>query len=307
MVLVVLTATVIWQRANYRQASQQANDLIQSMEALNKENLSLRAAADSLKTQNQSLADRLTAIEMARGPSRGDSTGSRQAVQDTAGVITLDDSGGAVTVLGARDIIRVVVDVGARTAYMGEVSGNESATPHLDALRGDATRSALRAGQQTDAPLPTPVSPVLTAIRSATPTLQWTPVASAREYVVSVAGEDGTVVWQANTGTQTRVAVPPATLQRGRVYFWQAEASVAGQTRLSPAVGFWLVDDETLRAIEAIEKTHEGSALIRASAYAAYGLYDEALAQVERLRAINPDNRSLETMRTNSRRRLGQQ
>ena len=53
-----------------------------------------------------------------------------------------------------------------------------------------------------------------------------------------------------------------------------------------------------------MEQAFSDSALARASMYAAYGLYDEALLQVERLAQLNPRDPQIERMRESLHRRL---
>lgn len=306
-VVLTLAAVLIWEQVRYDRLEQQSVALSGSAEVLRKENESLRATAESLEARNRSLVDRSTEVNKVTGPATqsGIDATNRKPFQDTAGTASI---GAGETVMLAQVTLPPELSASVRTLLTtGEVSPVASAVPKLMALRGDVTRSTLRAGQRSTTPSPVPISPVLTAIRSATPTLGWKAIPSALEYKVTVADEDGNVVWQSSAGTQTRLSVPPGTLQRGRVYFWQVEGIGTGESGLSPPVGFWLLDQRALREIEGIEQAFENSALVRASAYAAHGLYDEALTQVGRLALINPGNRQVERLRGSLRRQLGQE
>ena len=79
-------------------------------------------------------------------------------------------------------------------------------------------------------------------------------------------------------------------LQRGQPFFWQVEARVGEEARLSPAVGFWVLDEKSLREVEAVEQQYPASPLVLAALSETHGLYDEARTQVERVAAANPDS-----------------
>jgi hypothetical protein len=76
-------------------------------------------------------------------------------------------------------------------------------------------------------------------------------------------------------------------------------------------VGFWVLDEKTLRAVEAVEREGkapaEPSALVLVSVYEAHGLYEDALAQVERLAKKNPTSPFVRAMQDNLRRQMGRE
>ncbi|MBI1923044.1 zf-HC2 domain-containing protein [Candidatus Poribacteria bacterium] len=187
----------------------------------------------------------------------------------------------------------------------GMVTPLKSVRAAMAILGGDAVPGALRSAQGVEKPVPLPLSPVLTAVRSTAPTLQWKAVSGAEKYRVVVADPDHQIAWEDSTETQTRVTLPPSVLQRGQVYFWQVEAIVDGQSRLSPPVGFWVLNLRTLREVEAAERNYTTSALVLASVYEAHGLYEEALTQLERFTDMNPTSPSAQAMFHNLRRQLG--
>jgi hypothetical protein len=106
---------------------------------------------------------------------------------------------------------------------------------------------------------------------------------------------------------ETQVSLPSGILEHGEAYLWQVEAIGEEQPCRSSIVGFWVLNQETVHEVEAVERNYPTSALVRASVYEAYGLYEEALAQVERLVEMNLDNSSAQMMLHNLRRQLGRE
>jgi len=177
------------------------------------------------------------------------------------------------------------------------------------AVINDLTLDSQRRAQDKGNSLPVPVSPILTAIRPGNPTLHWNSVPGAQGYQVRIAyppdREDGKVIWEASVGTSTQAPVPPGVLQSGQVYLWQVETSVEGRSRVSPEAGFWVLDANSLRKVVTAERNYRRSALVRASVYETYGLYEEALSQVERLAKKNPNSSRAQAMLNQLRHRLG--
>ena len=175
----------------------------------------------------------------------------------------------------------------------------------------DLTRDAQRRAQGAEGSLPVPLSPIFTAIRPVTPTLRWISVPGAQAYQVRIAyppdREDGKIVWEASVGTNIQVTLPPGVLQSGQVYLWQVETSVEGRSRVSPEAGFWVIDAESLRKVTAAEQRYRRSALARASVYEAYGLYEEALSQIERLVRMNPTSPRAQAMLDQLRHKLSRE
>lgn len=184
----------------------------------------------------------------------------------------------------------------------GSVQPTKSTVIAMATLDSVRMESALRSAHAEESSKPVPLSPVLTAVRSVRPTLRWTGVPNAEGYVVRVADRSDRIVWEGDVGTQTQVTLPPGALKRGRVYFWQVEAFVEGQSLLSPIVGFWVIGEKDLSKVQAAERKYRSSVLVLASIYSAYGLYEEALAQIEQLKAMNPDNPFVKAMLQNLRR-----
>jgi hypothetical protein len=232
------------------------------------------------------------------------------AFRDTSGMVTINSDG----TVGLPDGSRLPVHLSRpvrEIATKGVVTMTEPALAALRTLRSDDIRGELRSARVTEKSIPIPRSPVLTAIRSTRPTLRWEAVTGAQQYKVTVAypreKENGKVIWESGVVTQTQVILPTGELRQGEVYMWQVEALANGSTSLSPAVGFWVVDKGSLRDVQAIEQSYKNSALMLASVYAAHGLYEEAVAQIEKLSYINPTNLFVRDMLRTLRRQLNKE
>jgi hypothetical protein len=137
--------------------------------------------------------------------------------------------------------------------------------------------------------------------------LRWKEFPGAQRHEMRVVDRDNHLVWKDSVETQTQVTVPPDQLKQGLVYFWQVQAFVEGEAHVSPAVGFFVLSLKALREVESAERKYKGSALVLASMYEAYGLYEEALSQVERLHQMNPTSLIVEGKLHKLRQRLGKE
>jgi hypothetical protein len=175
----------------------------------------------------------------------------------------------------------------------------------MAALTTSITRGAPNLGE----PTPVPLTPVRTGIRITTPTLHWKQVPGAAQYSVTLAyaetENDGKVIWEGNAGARDHMTVPGNLLKEGHSYLWQLKARVGQRSLSSPTVGFWVIDSVSLRDVEAGEREYQSSALIRAALYERHGLYEEALAEIERLNKANPKSPATQEMLRNLRRKLG--
>jgi hypothetical protein len=221
-------------------------------------------------------------------------------LQDTSGAVSAG-AGGAVMVAQVTlppPLTATVNDL----ISTGEIKPDALTSRFESTLSEEATRS-VPSGSTATGPLPMLSSPVLTAVRSLTPTLRWTGVPSAQGYRVVVADPDRTVVKDFRVGSQTQFAVPAGTLQRGQAYVWQIEATVDGAPQMSSVGGFWVLSEAALREVDNAERTYSNSALVLAITYSARGLYDDALAQVDKLVVLNPGNPQLLKFRNRLRSR----
>jgi hypothetical protein len=269
---VALIAVAVWEQSQYRRLDEQLAQARVRAGALERENQLLRAQRDAVET-----------TPLSRDQVR---------IQDSSGVATLDRDG--TIVITGRHTVPFELSRSVRELLSGgPVTPVDAVQRALDAVRADDTRGTAAVSGSS---VPVPVLPVRSAVRSVRPALEWMPVAAAHEYRVTVVDREGNVVWHTSAGSQTQVVPPPGVLLRARIYFWQVEAIVNGESRLSPTAGFWVLDDTMLRAVEDTERKYPDSALVRASVYAAYGLRRDALAQLERLAGLNNDNPQLKAM-----------
>jgi len=307
-----LMLIVVWDAARYRRLERRFEEMNRTVDALKRQNASLRGATDALKVENQSVSavlsdrladnDRLRARPTPPAPRPYAST----SLQDSSGQATVSATG-MVRIPPHGPLPPALSRAVGELVSGGTVSPVEALQPAFASLRADVTRSTLSFGRGGAKPVPVPLSPVLTAIRSTQPTLRWRPVPSAREYKVTLADLDGTILWESRVGTKTQVPPPPNALHPGRVYFWQVEALVEDASTLSPSVGFLLLDERTRRDVEQMERTYKASALALAGVYASYGLYEDLLIQIERLEELNPASPQVQAMLNNVRRQIGRQ
>src|SRR5262249_12959432 len=197
----------------------------------------------SQTNQNQIVNSSTPKSEASTARERG---GSHLAtLRDTEGWVTVS-SDGSVRLANNGALPPTLSQFVRELVTTGAVTPDQDVSVGATALQGDSTRSALRKAQGADNPLPIPVSPVLTAIRSTAPTLRWGAVPGTEEYKIRVAyqeeKENGRVVWEGSAGSQTQVTLPAGVLQQGEIYLWQVETIVEDQSRLSPIVRFQVLN-----------------------------------------------------------------
>lgn len=264
----------------------------------------LEQRAATLVAENQ----RLKRLLARRGPIATPGRGVLATLHDGGKVVVVERAG-AVRVVDETDLPPSLAQAVRALVEKGSAPPTQRVAMAMATLRFDETNSALRSAREGEKPLPVPLNPVLTAVRSPQATLRWRAIPGAQQYAVRVAypeeKESGKVIWYGSAGPKTEITVPAGTLRRGQLYFWQVEAIVAGESRLSPAVGFWVLDARTLRRLGSLEKKHPDSALVRAAVLEANGVYDEARALLERLAASNPDSPRVRVMLEQLDRRTG--
>jgi hypothetical protein len=243
--------------------------------------------------------------DIAKSSSR---RGESIAIRDSSGLVMIGPDGSVLLPNSAKPPADLSVLV-SELATGGTVRNTEPALAALETLRSGETRGALRAAQGQATPIP--LSPLLSAVRSTSPTLRWKAVDGVEQYKITVAypeqKENGKVIWQSGPMKETQVILPPGLLQRGEVYFWQAEALTEGKVGLSPAVGFWVVSESALSEIEGTERRYKEAELVLAAVYEANGLYEDALARVERLLEMNPTSPFVREMFQRLRRQLNRE
>jgi hypothetical protein len=308
-------------------AGDKVSDLNGDLEALRRENETLKQEYSRLRSdlartnesgeesqqrlagQQQVLEDRLVQLQtrnntLSKTPRRPSNRGELIAIRDTSGQVTISGDGTVSlpqTGNPPPHLSRLVSELATR----GWVTNTEPALAALESLHSGETRGRLRSAEKETVPIP--VSPLLSAIRSTSPLLRWKPVTGATEYRITVAypeqKENGKIIWRSDPISANEVKLPPNLLQRGEAYLWQVE-TIGQRPVLSPAVGFWVMNDSELQEIEAFERSYKNAELVLAAVYEAYGLYEDALLRVEKLQEMNPTNPIVREMMTRLRSQL---
>ncbi len=144
------------------------------------------------------------------------------------------------------------------------------------------------------------LSPVMTSVMPDQIVFRWKGVKGAGHYRVLIADETGTkILWESKPINANSLSLPikVAKLKPGEVYTWQVELALKGETRLSPSVRFWVLDEKSASVVRRMRKQFAHSALTLAVVYASYGLKDEAIAQIQKLQKLNPNNPVIRLMR----------
>jgi hypothetical protein len=150
---------------------------------------------------------------------------------------------------------------------------------------------------------PTSLRPASTAIRTPNPILRWSAAGSAQEYSVLVTRHTGRKVpqrvWEGSAGAERHLALPEeARLAPGGVYLWQVTARTGDHESVSAPAAFSVMTDRMQRQVEALERHTDEASLDRIGLYEAFGLFEEALQQVEALALLRPDDSTLSAIRT---------
>jgi hypothetical protein len=281
--MVLALGIFAWKESQLRAVSVREREaLIAKAESLQSQNAALKEESEKLtashqRTQQQ-LTSKLTMLEQKIAQLQ-----KRAAVQRTVP----SDLLASLEELATKGIAPLAESAGSAIAILRRAA--ETARDRGE-LKGDGL---------------VPLSPILTVVRSARPTLKWQKVAAAQKeqkYEVTVVDRDDNPIWTGSVAT-TQVTLPPDKLKPGQIFFWQVETSINGKLLRSPeGVGFWVLDEESLREVEAAERNYKTSALALVTVYEKYGLYEEALMQVERLKKKNPNNPLVPMMLKNLRR-----
>jgi hypothetical protein len=244
----------------------------------------LQAELEATRRQTRALQARLQAwVKQASGP--------RLRLKDTTGEIVLTSDGRLVL---PEDGPSLPAEWRARLRRLlteGHVPPSEPVRVALAAVRSEL---ALRGEGREEGREPLPLSPVATAVRTTHPSFRWKGVEGARRYTFVLTDRDQTqVLWEGEAGTRTSLTLPEEVpLKPGEIYAWQVEAMMEGEPRLSPWAKFWVLDEKTAAEVARWEARFRDSALLLAVLYETYGLFDEAQAQLERLKGLNPPRAS---------------
>jgi anti-sigma factor ChrR (cupin superfamily) len=224
------------------------------------------------------------------------------AFQDTARPVTLDRNGTAL-LEEARTLPRSLAERVRELLTDGLVTPVRSFQTALDAWRNANLPAAALRGQAH----PIPLSPVATSIRATSPILRWEAVPAAEEYTVLLAHQESKtqrrLLWKQSLQDQTEIEVPTEiALKPGALYVWQVTTAVNGAPVRSPYAWFVRLSDKEVQAVEKAERAAASSALALAGLYERYGLYEEALAQLQAFATASPDSpetkQLLERLRT---------
>ena len=137
-----------------------------------------------------------------------------------------------------------------------------------------------------------PVSPMATAVSSATPAFQWTALRGATAYRVRVV-DDRLVTVAVSDPVTTLTWRPAAPLPTRRVLSWQVEATTPDGARTTPApplpeARFTVLTPSERATVSEALTTAGGSDLASAVVYAEAGLYDDANRALSRVMDANP-------------------
>ncbi|MCW3098110.1 MAG: hypothetical protein JWL77_3728 [Chthonomonadaceae bacterium] len=158
----------------------------------------------------------------------------------------------------------------------------------------------------TRGPAPHIIRPAFTVVRSLQPTLRWSGAARADEYIVDIVSQNRPrMVWRGSAGSNLYLALPePAILRPGGVYLWQVTARAGDAVSFSPAVAFAVLTEPIRQQVTALERELANSPLALIGLYETYGLYEEALQQIDRLIELNADDLVVRAIRSNLAERL---
>ena len=246
-------------------------------------------------------------------------------VTELKGTAAIADLGAAALLTEIPEGARVVLSPGARMTVVDLTSGKEYAMtlPGKYQMRADGVYApdgtpvnaaplpladlpkvsidlrkvaqatlVMRGLQPVNTPLP--VSPVRTAVLSATPTLQWNAVKNATRYLVTVSTPGGAERWK----TESTATVLPwgssEALEPGQRYQWSVQA-FDDQGRVSGATAeFSVIDTEAATRLVRL-RAEAGDPLARRVLYAAQlqeaGAVEEAKRQWRALAAENPQDK----------------
>lgn len=212
--------------------------------------------------------------------------------------VALNDGGGQVA-FDARGGLRGLEALSpeARGAVSRSLETRRVVTPRvLDDLAGGANgvlmSGATNAGGQAGSSFDL-VAPVGRVVREDRPVLRWRPLAGAVSYRASLVDSNFGVVAESMSTEATEWTLP-APLARGRTYYWQVTATLAGGGEVmtprtpAPRARFRVLEQTAADELRRLEETAPESHLARGVLYARAGLVAEAEAEFRKLVALNP-------------------
>jgi cell division protein FtsB len=333
LALVVLLLVLMLGETRRNRIDEQLTSLNSSVDSLKQQNESLKqenavlreqaqkstASAEQAQQQTMKLELMIAELEDKNNMLK---TSPAQRIPQPSRTITVKDTNGTATI-GNDVIVNSSGDTNSTSKLppalsqpvrefvtTGSVQRAQLASNALTTISATTRRGETRSGGTAEHLRALPISPVLTAVRTTGPTLLWVPVPEAESYQVKVVSyptgkESDKKEWLIPVGKQAQFTFENGTFSRGQIYLWEvlAKMSEGEQITVSPRAGFWVLDEKALHEVETVEQSYNSSALVLSSVYVKYGLCDDALIQVRRLKARNPTSRFVETML----RRLSQQ
>lgn len=132
------------------------------------------------------------------------------------------------------------------------------------------------------------------------PAFSWQPLSGATNYTVSVFDSNFNRVLRSEPQAATNWSAP-ATLKRGRIYFWEVMAvkedhEITSPVAPAPRAQFKIVDEETAREINQVREAHPDSHLTIGILYARAGLLDDAEREFQLLVNANPRSEIARTL-----------
>jgi hypothetical protein len=206
--------------------------------------------------------------------------------------VALDDAGTRVT-LDADGTLRglpALTDDEAQAVRTALADHRLDVPPFISALGG---ASGTLMGPTDPLPELRPVRPLATAVEDVRPRFEWTPLAGAGVYVVSVFDADFNQVQESPGLTSTRWQ-PLDPLARGRTYVWQVRAQGPGLDVTAPAppaaeARFHVLAGDVASRLADVRRRLGGSHLALGVLLARAGALDAARQELEALAAANPD------------------
>lgn len=325
-----LLLILVLRETRYRRLDERLNSLERQNESLQQEKAVLSeqsakstAVAEQATTKQRALEQAIARLEHEDNVPR---TPPAQRISKTQHAVTVQDTLGVATV-GSEVILsrpgetnptlklsQALSQTVRKFVTTGSVTPTQLARNASTTIRDEIKRGESRGAGTAENLRALPISPILTAVRTTSPTLRWLPVPQAQSYEVVVvrytkSGENEKERWSMNVGTETELTLKAGTLVPGGIYLWEVITKVSERedVTVSPPAGFWVLDEKALHDVEAEEQDYSSSALVLSSLYAKYGLYEEALPQVKRLKVLNPTSRFVEKMLRRLRRQSGKQ
>jgi hypothetical protein len=213
--------------------------------------------------------------------------------------VRLHDSGGLVVMHNdgrLEGFGHLSTDLAARVREALR-TGHLPRPPGLDRLRVEDRPLMSR---ETDRATFRVTRPIGTFVRSDRTVFQWLPVATESGYHVSVYDEHLNLVAESPMLDTSRWT-PRVSLPRDVLLLWQVEATTPTGRVLAPSppdpqARFQILSDGETRALQSRLDTAGDSHLARAVILAEAGVIDEARAEVQALKAQNPDARVIDEL-----------